>query len=365
MLDFGLARMEPARSRARRRRRPMSLSTEPGRVLGTVGYMSPEQVRGQAVDARADIFSFGAVLYEMLTGRRAFRGESRVETMNAILKEDPPSLIESTRNVLACARAHRASLPARSGPRSASTPRTTWPSRSTRSRPPRRAACPQRPWTPRRAACAAPAAAVSWSASAWSSPAPPWPGGDARLAARAAAGGERRRRLPLDELLGARLLARGVAGRPHGGLHLRPRRSAPDLAEAGRAARARPRSRPAPTTPRGSRRTGPRSSSPGPTGRAPRSTARRCSEARRAACSRARPRGTGRPTGSASPSCGCGVRPARRSPRSAWPPRTAPTRARWRRYRAACARPAGRPTDGRSRSCRRRERSSPARSRGS
>ena len=58
-------------------------------MLGTVGYMSPEQVRGQAVDHRSDIFSFGVVLYEMLTGRRAFHGDSAVETMNAILKEDP------------------------------------------------------------------------------------------------------------------------------------------------------------------------------------------------------------------------------------------------------------------------------------
>jgi Tol biopolymer transport system component len=98
VLDFGLARMDPVAPEG-----PdvptMSLSTEPGRVMGTVGYMAPEQVRGKAVDARADIFSFGAVLYEMLTGKRAFRGESPVETLNAILKEDPPSLFESTQNV--------------------------------------------------------------------------------------------------------------------------------------------------------------------------------------------------------------------------------------------------------------------------
>ena len=60
--------------------------------MGTAGYMAPEQVRGEAVDHRADIFSFGAMLYEMLTGQRAFKGETAIETLNAILKEDPPDL---------------------------------------------------------------------------------------------------------------------------------------------------------------------------------------------------------------------------------------------------------------------------------
>jgi Tol biopolymer transport system component len=98
VLDFGLARMDPVATEGIDGP-TMSLSTEPGRVMGTVGYMAPEQVRGKTVDARGDIFSFGAVLYEMLTGKRAFRGESPVETLNAILKEDPPSLFESTKNV--------------------------------------------------------------------------------------------------------------------------------------------------------------------------------------------------------------------------------------------------------------------------
>jgi eukaryotic-like serine/threonine-protein kinase len=98
VLDFGLARVDPVAPEGSDVP-TMSLATEPGRVMGTVGYMAPEQVRGKAVDARADIFSFGAVLYEMLTGKRAFRGESPVETLNAILREDPPSLFESTQNV--------------------------------------------------------------------------------------------------------------------------------------------------------------------------------------------------------------------------------------------------------------------------
>ena len=57
--------------------------TTPGTVLGTVGYMSPEQVRGQPLEARSDLFSFGAILYEMISGKRAFKGRSSVETMNA------------------------------------------------------------------------------------------------------------------------------------------------------------------------------------------------------------------------------------------------------------------------------------------
>ena len=67
--------------------------------MGTVGYMSPEQVRGKPADSRSDIFAFGAILYEMLSGKRAFHGDSAVETMSAILKEDPPDLAETNRNV--------------------------------------------------------------------------------------------------------------------------------------------------------------------------------------------------------------------------------------------------------------------------
>ena len=73
---------------------PTRTQTEPGKVMGTVDYMSPEQVRGQEADHRSDIFAVGMILYEMLAGRRAFQGQSAVEAMNAILKEEPPDLLE-------------------------------------------------------------------------------------------------------------------------------------------------------------------------------------------------------------------------------------------------------------------------------
>jgi eukaryotic-like serine/threonine-protein kinase len=86
LLDFGLAKPLASAADAT----VGSSTTSPGVVLGTAGYMAPEQVRGEAVDARADIFSFGAVLYEMLGGKRAFNGDSSVEIMAAILKQEPP-----------------------------------------------------------------------------------------------------------------------------------------------------------------------------------------------------------------------------------------------------------------------------------
>ena len=94
ILDFGLAKLTHAdpRSPEVTSAPTMTAVTEPGVVLGTVGYMSPEQVRGEAADHRSDIFSLGTVLYEMLSGRRPFHGDSAIETMNAILKEDPPDV---------------------------------------------------------------------------------------------------------------------------------------------------------------------------------------------------------------------------------------------------------------------------------
>jgi serine/threonine protein kinase len=95
LLDFGLARFaQPSFAGLATESAAVTSPalTAPGTVMGTVGYMSPEQVRGQAVDNRSDIFSFGAILYEMATGKRAFQRESGVETMNAILKEEPPEI---------------------------------------------------------------------------------------------------------------------------------------------------------------------------------------------------------------------------------------------------------------------------------
>jgi eukaryotic-like serine/threonine-protein kinase len=92
ILDFGLAKLIEPRGGAQAQADLPTLNTDPGALMGTVGYMSPEQVRGQPVDHRSDLFSLGVILYEMLAGERPFRGESAVETLNAILKEDPPEL---------------------------------------------------------------------------------------------------------------------------------------------------------------------------------------------------------------------------------------------------------------------------------
>ncbi len=93
ILDFGLAKnMQKVSRLDDGTMTAFGPATDVGAVVGTVGYMSPEQVRGGAVDTRSDIFSFGAVLYEMLTGVRAFKRDTAAETMTAILKEDPPEL---------------------------------------------------------------------------------------------------------------------------------------------------------------------------------------------------------------------------------------------------------------------------------
>jgi eukaryotic-like serine/threonine-protein kinase len=100
ILDFGLAKLTHQEEGSQATNLPTATAgTEPGVVLGTLGYMAPEQVRGRSADARSDIFSFGAILYEMLSGRKAFQGDSAADTMSAILKEDPPDLSVTNQNV--------------------------------------------------------------------------------------------------------------------------------------------------------------------------------------------------------------------------------------------------------------------------
>ena len=99
VLDFGLAKLVRPEENHETAVTLTSPPTLPGMVMGTVGYMSPEQVRGELIDTRADIFSFGAVLYEMLTGRRAFKRETSAETMTAILREEPLALNDTSWHV--------------------------------------------------------------------------------------------------------------------------------------------------------------------------------------------------------------------------------------------------------------------------
>ena len=99
ILDFGLAKLVRQEGALAADAATLASQTEPGVVMGTVGYMSPEQVKGLAADYRSDIFNFGAVLYEMLSSKRAFHGDTSVETMSAILKQDPPELTETNRAV--------------------------------------------------------------------------------------------------------------------------------------------------------------------------------------------------------------------------------------------------------------------------
>jgi serine/threonine protein kinase/Tol biopolymer transport system component len=104
ILDFGLAKLQSnlkseisdSKAHADPNAPTMADSTQPGMVLGTPAYMSPEQVRGEPADHRSDIFAFGCVLYEMLSGRRAFRRDTPVQSMNAVLSEEPPDLVAAT-----------------------------------------------------------------------------------------------------------------------------------------------------------------------------------------------------------------------------------------------------------------------------
>ena len=99
ILDFGLAKLTQPEGGSHTSLPTLTHATEAGAVMGTAGYMSPEQVRGISVDPRSDIFSFGAIFYEMLSGKRAFHRDTAADTMSAILKEDPPDFSETNRNV--------------------------------------------------------------------------------------------------------------------------------------------------------------------------------------------------------------------------------------------------------------------------
>ncbi|MGH7970403.1 MAG: serine/threonine-protein kinase, partial [Limisphaerales bacterium] len=92
ILDFGLAKLQENFKSIDGESPTLADSTQPGLLLGTPAYMSPEQVRGEPADHRSDIFAFGCVLYEMLSGARAFRRYTPIESMNAVLKEEPPDL---------------------------------------------------------------------------------------------------------------------------------------------------------------------------------------------------------------------------------------------------------------------------------
>src|SRR4029077_17158275 len=89
VLVFGLAKLTAHEETTQDATQTLKAQTEEGTIIGTVAYMSPEQAQGKTVDARSDIFSLGAVLYELLTGRRAFQGANRMSTLASILQQEP------------------------------------------------------------------------------------------------------------------------------------------------------------------------------------------------------------------------------------------------------------------------------------
>ena len=134
ILDFGLAKVVHPESAPQGQTTTHEGATHPGAVMGTVGYMSPEQVRGQPVDVRSDLFSFGSILYEMLTAKRAFGGSTAADTASAILKEDPPTSRAPCRTARPDSSASCCTA-SRSRRSSASSRRVTWPSRWSPCRP--------------------------------------------------------------------------------------------------------------------------------------------------------------------------------------------------------------------------------------
>ncbi len=100
ILDFGLAKLKTETGEdGKTDMQTVSGGTQPGVVLGTMGYMSPEQVRGKPADKRSDLFSFGTILYEMLSGQRAFRGDTAADTITAILTKEPPDLSQTNKEI--------------------------------------------------------------------------------------------------------------------------------------------------------------------------------------------------------------------------------------------------------------------------
>ena len=100
ILDFGLAKLKLDGAETGQTDAGNGLGRhQPGVVLGTMGYMAPEQVRGKPADKRSDLFSFGTILYEMLSGQRAFRGDTAADTITAILSKEPPDLSQTNKDV--------------------------------------------------------------------------------------------------------------------------------------------------------------------------------------------------------------------------------------------------------------------------
>ena len=140
ILDFGLAKLMQHQPDSNGAAPTLTARTDPSMVMGTAGYMSPEQVRGKAVDHRTDIFAFGAMLYEMLTGKRAFQRPTSADTMSAILNEDPPGISQIVRTPWACSESSIAAW--RRTPSSAFSLHRIW---GLRWKPCRNRASPQRP----------------------------------------------------------------------------------------------------------------------------------------------------------------------------------------------------------------------------
>ncbi|HKD16943.1 MAG TPA: protein kinase [Thermoanaerobaculia bacterium] len=99
ILDFGLAKLKPETVESGQTDMQTISGTQPGVVLGTMGYMAPEQVRGRPADKRSDLFAFGTILYEMLAGQKAFRGDTAADTITAILSKEPPDLSQTNKDV--------------------------------------------------------------------------------------------------------------------------------------------------------------------------------------------------------------------------------------------------------------------------